>query len=378
MLDVARPRDALAFFTFDVPPAEPGVVFGWDTLVLLKHLLDEGLTKTDIAKRLGVSRRVIHHWIQTGQLDRDLESAPPRSMRPRPTKLDAYHAIIHDRLATYPELSATRLFEEVRAAGYLGGITQVRDYAARVRPQPAPEPLVRFETPPAHQAQVDFAEFRFPWGKRSALLVVLGYSRLLWVQFYPRQTLTTILTGLEAAFAYFGGVPRELLFDQLKAVIVEDQRADGGKLLENPEFLRFARHWSFRIRACRPYRAKTKGKVERPVRYLRSNFVYGREFVGDADLNAEVLRWLDTTANQRVHRTINAVPRERFEADEHALLQPLAARSYRPLVLPAERTARRTALHTILPPPAGIIVEQRALVQYQSLVEDSDLAAEVA
>jgi len=378
VLDVARPRDALAFFTFDVPPAEPGVVFGWDTLVLLKHLLDEGLTKTDIAKRLGVSRRVIHHWIQTGQLDRDLESAPPRSMRPRPTKLDAYHAIIHDRLATYPELSATRLFEEVRAAGYLGGITQVRDYAARVRPQPAPEPLVRFETPPAHQAQVDFAEFRFPWGKRSALLVVLGYSRLLWVQFYPRQTLTTILTGLEAAFAYFGGVPRELLFDQLKAVIVEDQRADGGKLLENPEFLRFARHWSFRIRACRPYRAKTKGKVERPVRYLRSNFVYGREFVGDADLNAEVLRWLDTTANQRVHRTINAVPRERFEADEHALLQPLAARSYRPLVLPAERTARRTALHTILPPPAGIIVEQRALVQYQSLVEDSDLAAEVA
>lgn len=310
MLDAARPRDALAFFTFDVPPAEPGVVFGWDTLVLLKHLLDEGLTKTDIAKRLGVSRRVIHHWIQTGQLDRDLESAPPRSMRPRPTKLDAYHAIIHDRLATYPELSATRLFEEVRAAGYLGGITQVRDYAARVRPQPAPEPLVRFETPPAHQAQVDFAEFRFPWGKRSALLVVLGYSRLLWVQFYPRQTLTTILTGLEAAFAYFGGVPRELLFDQLKAVIVEDQRADGGKLLENPEFLRFARHWSFRIRACRPYRAKTKGKVERPVRYLRSNFVYGREFVGDADLNAEVLRWLDTTANQRVHRTIIAVPRE--------------------------------------------------------------------
>lgn len=155
-----------------------------------------------------------------------------------------------------------------------------------------------------------------PWGKRYALLVVLGYSRLLWVQFYPRQTLATIITGLEAAFAYFGGVPHELLFDQLKAVVVDDERAEGGKLLENPEFLRFARHWSFRIRACRPYRAKTKGKVERPVRYLRTNFVYGREFVGDADLNAEALRWLDTTANQRLHRTLTAVPRERFEADE--------------------------------------------------------------
>lgn len=345
-------------------------MFGWDTLVLLKHLLDEGLTKTDIAKRLGVSRRVVHHWIATGQLERDLESAPPRTMRPRPTKLDRYRAIIHDRLTTYPELSATRLFDEVRAAGYAGGITQVRDYVARVRPRAEPEPLVRFETAPGHQAQVDFAEFRFPWGKRYALLVVLGYSRLLWVQFYPRQTLATIITGLEAAFAYFGGVPHELLFDQLKAVIVDDQRAGGGKLLEHPEFLRFARHWSFRIRACRPYRAKTKGKVERPVRYLRNNFVYGREFVGDADLNAEVLHWLDTTANQRVHRTINAVPRERFEADERALLQPLAARSYRPLVLPAERLAHRTALHAIMPPAAGIVVEQRALVQYQALVEE--------
>lgn len=350
-------------------------MFGWDTLVLLKHLLDEGLTKTDIAKRLGVSRRVIHHWIKTGQLDRDLESDPPRRLPPRPTKLDEYHAIIQDRLTTYPELSATRLFAEVQRAGYTGGVTQVRDYVARVRPKPEPEPLVRFETPAARQAQVDFAEFRFPWGKRYALLVVLGYSRLLWVQFYPRQTLATIITGLEAAFAYFGGVPHELLFDQLKAVVVDDQRADGGKLLENPEFLRFARHWSFRIRACRPYRAKTKGKVERPVRYLRSNFVYGREFVGDADLNAEALRWLDATANQRLHRTINAVPRERFEADERALLQPLAPRSYRPLVLPTERTARRTALHTILPPIAGIVVEQRALGQYQSLVA---LAEEVA
>ena len=377
-MSAAPPRDALALFTFDVPPAELGVVFGWDTLVLLKHLLDEGLSKTDIAKRLGVSRRVVHHWIATGQLERDLESAPPRTMRARATKLDAYHAIIADRLATYPELSATRLFDEVRAAGYMGGVTQVREYVARVRPTPEPEPLVRFETPAGHQAQVDFAEFRFPWGKRYALLVVLGYSRLLWVHFYPRQTLATIITGLEAAFAYFGGVPHELLFDQLKAVIVDDQRADGGKLLENPEFLRFARHWSFRIRACRPYRAKTKGKVERPVRYLRSNFVYGREFVGDADLNAEALRWLDTTANQRVHRTINAVPRERFEADERALLQPLAARGYRPLVLPAERTARRTALHTVLPPVAGVLVEQRALVHYQALVADVDPVEEVA
>lgn len=344
-------------------------MYGWDTLVLLKHLLDEGLSKTAIAQRLGVSRRAVYHWIATGQLERDLDAPPRRKAAPRATKLDAYHGIITARLDTYPELSAVRLFEEVRRAGYTGGITQVRDHVARVRPRPEPEPVVRFETPPGHQAQVDFAEFRFPWGKRYALLVVLGYSRLLWLKFYPRQTLTTVISGLEEAFAYVGGVPHELLFDQMKAVILEDHRHEGGKLLENAEFLRFARHWGFRIRACRPYRAKTKGKVERPVRYVRSNFVYGREFVGDADLDAQRLTWLDEVANRRVHRTIQAVPRERLEAEERLHLLPLAERSYRPLVLPEERTRRRTVLH-VVPGIGQVAVEQRGLAAYQALIEE--------
>jgi transposase len=350
-------------------------VYGWDTLVLLKHLLDEGLTKTAIALRLGVSRRVIHHWLATGQLERDLDSSPPRAAVARATKLDQYTPIVTERLTTYPELSAVRLFEEIRAAGYTGGITQLREHVARVRPRPEPEPVVRFETPPGHQAQVDFAEVRFPWGKRYALLVVLGYSRLLWLKFYPLQTLATVISGLEEAFAYFGGVPQELLFDQMKAVILEDHRADGGKLLEHPEFLRFARHWSFRIRACRPYRAKTKGKVERPIRYVRGNFLYGRAFVGDADLDDQRLRWLDGVANVRVHRTTQVVPRVRFDTEERALLQPLAARSYRPLVLPTERTSRRTTLRGVLPAAAAVVVEQRGLATYQTLL---DSAAEVA
>ena len=341
-------------------------MYGWDTLVLLQHLLDEGLSKTAIAARLGVSRRIVYHWIATGQLARDLDASPPRRSLPRTTKLDRYRAIIDERLATYPQLSAVRLFAEVRAAGYTGGITQVRDYVARTRPRPQPEPVVRFETPPGLQAQVDFAEVRFPWGKRHALLVVLGYSRLLWLRFYPRQTLAVVMSGLEDAFASFGGVPLELLFDQMKAVVVEDTRAEGGKLLENPEFLRFARHWGFRIRACRPHRAKTKGKVERPVRYVRGNFLYGREFVGDADLEAQCRRWLEEVANARVHRTTGQVPHERFAAEERSCLQPLAARSYRPLVLPPERRQKRTLSRALTP---EVIVERRGLTSYQWLLE---------
>ncbi len=230
-----------------------------------------------------------------------------------------------------------RLFEECRAAGYPGGYTQLKQFVHQVRPRPEPEPIVRFETPPGHQAQVDFAECLFPWGKRYALLVVLGYSRLLWLRFYPQQTMRTLMRGLEEAFAYFGGVPSELLFDQLEAVIVEDRRPEGGRVLENPEFLRFAAHWGFRIRSCRPYRAQTKGKVERPIGYVRGNFLYGREFLGDEDLDAQRRTWLDTVANVRVHGTTHERPADRFERDEQAVLHPLAPRPYQPLVLPAAR-----------------------------------------
>jgi transposase len=235
--------------------------------MLLRHYLEQGTSKSALARQLGISRDTIHRWIRDGDLDRDLEVDAvrygPRS--PMATKLDAYKPIIEARLATYPELSAVRLLDEIRAAGYAGGYSQLKAFVRRVRPIPAPEPVIRFETPAGHQAQVDFAQFRFAWGVRYALLVVLGYSRLLWCRFYPRQDMTTLMDGLEEAFRYFGGVPQELLFDQMRAVITRDLRLEGGALVRNAEFLRFAGHWHFTPRACRPYRAQTKGKVERPV-----------------------------------------------------------------------------------------------------------------
>jgi transposase len=211
-------------------------MYGWEQRVLIKHYLEQGLSKAAIADRVGVSRRTVYHWIASGQLDRPLRG--PVHYPQRRTKLDPYKPIIDERLATYPELSAMRLYDEVRAAGYPGSLTQLKGYVRQVRPSPPVAPVVRFETPPGRQARVDFAPVRLPWGTRHALLVVLGYSRSLWLQFYPQQTMLVLCRGLETAFRYFGGVPREVLFDQMKAVVVDDARPTGGRVIENPELLR--------------------------------------------------------------------------------------------------------------------------------------------
>lgn len=333
----------------------------------LRHYLEEGYTQRQIAKELGIDRRTVYRWIKSGDLDRDLSpETVTYGRRPTvPKKLDRYQAMIHERLEEYPKLTATRLFEEVRAAGYEGGYTQLRLYVRQVRPKPPPDPVVRFETPPGKQAQVDFAHFRFPWGKRYGLLVVLGYSRMLWLRFYPREDMRTLYEGLESAFRFFGGLPRELLFDQMKSVITKDLRGEGGRLMENAEFLRFCAHWGFRPRACRPYRAQTKGKVERPISYVRTSFVYGREFLGDADLNAQAMNWLTHVANPRVHRTIKEQPIVRFERDERAVLLPLALRPYRSIVLPLE-PKKRSRSKTVTPLPK-IEVERRALATYSRI-----------
>ena len=338
-------------------------MIGREKRVLLRHYLEQGLSKAAIARRAKVSERTLYRWIASGQLDRELDNEPvkygPRHRRP--SKLDPYKEIIDTRLAEYPELSAVRLFEEVRAAGYPGGYGQVKRYVREVRPRAPEEPVERFETDPGHQAQVDFAEFRLPWGKRYALIVVLGYSRYLWHQFYERQTMGVVMRGLEAAFAHFRGVPAEILFDQMKAVIIEDGRVGGGRLVENPEFLRFANHWGFRIRACRPYRAQTKGKVERQVSYIRKSFFYGRDFASDADLNAQALRWLDTVANVRIHGTLKERPADRFEA-ERPHLRPLASWPYRPVVPQLPGSASQQTDERVFPPL--VEVERRPLTDY--------------
>ena len=342
-------------------------MIGREKRVLLRHYFEQGMPKAAMARHLGVSRRTLYNWIEAGELDRRADGEAARyGPRPsRPSKLDPYKGIIDTRLADYPRLSAVRLFNEVQAAGYPGSYGQVKRYVRKVRPREPVEPVQRFETPPGHQGQVDFAEFQLPWGKRHALIVVLGYSRQMWLRFYERQTMPVVIRGLERSFACFGGVPSELLFDQMKAVITGDRRHDGGQLIENPEFLRFSAHWGFRIRACRPYRAQTKGKVERPIRYLRDNFFYGRDFLSDDDLNARALLWLDGVANVRIHGTLKERVADRFER-ERLCLSPPAPWPYRHVVARPEPRTPRTRAPSAL---QVVEVERRALSKYAEVTE---------
>ena len=337
-------------------------MYGEGTRVAFRRRVEAGVSTAGICREFGISRQTAYNWRLADQLglagDAQAGRYGPRS--PSGSLLDPYKDLIAYRLEEFPQLSAVRLFAEVRAAGYPGGYDLVKRYVREVRPRPAPEPVVRFETEPGRQGQVDFAHFRLPWGTRYALVVVLGFSRLLWFRFYERQTMRVLMRGLEEAFAYFGGVPWELLFDQLRAVIIEDRRGSSGSLLRNPEFERFADHHGFVIRACRPYRARTKGKVERPIRYIRENFFYGREFASDTDLNDQALNWVETVANVRTHGTLKEVPRTRFER-ERLLLKPLADRPYAGVV-----PAPSAPAEEVLP---RVVVERRSLAAYGLLGE---------
>jgi transposase len=224
----------------------------------------------------------------------------------------------------------------VRERGFAGGHTAVKRAVRDLRPARVRPFEVRFETPPGEQAQVDLARFELiftdtPGETRVVWLfsLVLGFSRLIWARFIIHQDLPSVLRSHVAAFVALGGAGREILYDRMKTAVTGED-ADG-LVIYNRSLLDLARHYSFQPRACRPYRAKTKGKVERPFRYIREDFFLARSFRDLDDLNAQLRHWLDTVANPRVHATTGRVVIEAF-AEERLALRPLPLTSYRALL----------------------------------------------
>lgn len=293
----------------------------------------------EIARQLGCSRNTVRRYLRDEQAQR----YGPR--QPRACKLDAYKAYLSERVEqAHPRwIPATVLLREIRERGYDGGVSQLKAWLAPLK-RVEPEPVVRFETPPGKQMQVDFTTVRRGREPLLALVATMGYSRASFVKFTVREDAATLCAGLREALDYFGGVPEHVLFDNTKAVVIERDAYGPGLHRWNAELMALAEACGFTPRLCRPYRAKTKGKVERFNAYLKGSFVVPLaatlEAAGlklDAAVaNVHVRRWLDEVANARVHATTKAIPARRL-AEERAVMLPAPALAAAPMV--AQRVA---------------------------------------
>ena len=357
---------------------EPVIKLG--ELVMIIDLHRQGLSVSAIARQTGLDRKTVRRHIARGL---ELPTYTPRpTVAPMIATFDSY---LRERLAAYPALTASRLWREVKERGFCGCYSTVRDRVRAIRPEEPHGFEVRYETPPGHQAQVDFARFalRFTDEPEQTRIVwlfslVLGYSRLIWACFVLHQDLQTLLRCHVEAFEAIGGVPREILYDRMKtAVIGED--ADG-LVVYNRALVDLARHFCFQPRACRPYRAQTKGKVERPFRYIREDFFLGGTFRNLDDLNAQLRTWLDTVANPRVHGTTGRVVTETF-AEERGSLQALPCTPYQ-TVLRLERRASHEGMvsvggnyYSVPDSSRKRVFEVHVLVDEIRIFEDGELVA---
>jgi transposase len=287
-------------------------------LMMILDLHRQGLSIAAIARRTGRDPKTVRKYIARGL---EPPAYGPRQAG-RPNKLAPYLDYLRERVVAFPQLTATRLTREIRERGYTGAYTAVKRFVAAIRPQNLPKPFeVRFETPPGQQAQVDFARFVTEFTDEPGVTriiwlfsLVLGYSRHIFARFVMHQDLQTLLRCHMQAFAEIGGVPIEILYDRMKtAVTGEDPE---GHIVYNRSLLALAKHYGFHPKACRPYRAKTKGKVERPFSYIRQDFFLARTFHNLEDLNAQLEEWLATVANVRVHGTTQRVVAEAFAAEK--------------------------------------------------------------
>jgi len=272
-----------------------------------------------IAETLGISRNTVRRYL------RDPDGALERKPRPkRPSKLDPFKQYIMQRLAEGVD-NCVVLLREIRQQGYTGGYTLLKDFVRPLRRRGTSHATMRFETAPGEQAQVDFGSFAYRtadgkvrrvWG----FVMVLSWSRAIYVEFISRPTTETFIRCHLNAFAKFGGIPKTCLYDNTKLVVLS--RDATGAPMWNRQFLDFALRLGMDVRLCRPYRAQTKGRVESGIKYVKRNFWPTAQFTDLEDLNRQVMAWIDTVADVRIHGTTFERPADRLQA-ERSHLMPL-------------------------------------------------------
>jgi transposase len=308
-----------------------------DILALKK----EGHSIRAIAQMCGHSRNTVRRVLRGGHT---LKFKTPT----KKSKLDAFKTYLTGRHQQY-QLSAVRLLAEIKGMGYDGSLPTLRRFirTLKVPGERAQRVTLRYETPPGQQAQADWAfcgTFPSPDGKPIHIyvfIIVLSCSRLMFIRFTTSMKLACLVECHQAAFEFFGGWPATILYDNMKQVRLSRSQWNEG-------FLDFCRHYGFAPKTHRPYRPRTKGKVERMVDYVKDNFLAGRTFDSLDDLNTQGRHWLEHTANARLHSTTERVPRELFTEKEQAALTAYAT-------VPPYRVSQ----------PVTRIVSWESLVHYQ-------------
>jgi transposase len=294
-----------------------------EAMAVIKALHERGVYQADIAAQLGVHPKTVSRALQRG-------SAPKGTRPPRGSLLDPFKSEV-DRLLSENVWNAVVVLRELQGKGYAGGLTVLRQYIGPKRVLRAGKTTVRFETEPGQQLQSDWSVVTIELGgetlKVHFVVNTLGYSRRFHFWGTDQEDAEHTYEGMIRSLEYFGGVPHEVLVDNQKAAVLQP-RSNGQPAQFNERFLDLAGHYGFTPRACRPYRARTKGKDERMVGYIQQNFfVRYRAFESWAHLNQLAERWLAEEADQRVHGTVKEVVAERF-AREQPALGPLPAQRY--------------------------------------------------
>ena len=286
---------------------------------MIHDMKRRGMSISQIANELGRDRKTISKWLA--------ESEPKSYQRrsSRPSKLEPFKDYVRQRMEEGC-LNANVIYEEIKAKGYTGGKTLLRLFMQPLRPTMIQKATIRFETPPGYQAQMDWGRFSVACeGKLKriyAFVMILAHSRTMYLEFTEDEKLDTLIGCHIRAFEYFGGRPEVILYDNMKTVVRGTD--DRGHAIWNERFSRFANHHGFLLKRCRPYRARTKGKVENGIKYVRQNFwPRVREFTGLDNLNHQAMAWLNTVANVRIHGTTHEIPFERLKQESLKPLNPV-------------------------------------------------------
>jgi len=295
-----------------------------DDVSAMLRLKSLGWGSRRIAAELGCSRTTARRWLKEGAWHR-----PSRPSRPK--ALDGLESWIDDRFRCHAGNADVVRQELAAEKGNEVSLRTVERAVAHLRQELRAEAraTVRFETRPGQQLQIDFGQRRVEIGGAPRLVsffvATLGYSRRIHVRAFAGERQEHWFEGMESAFAAFGGVPQEVLLDNARALILSHDVASR-EVVVNPKLHAFARHWGFQVKACAPYRPRTKGKDERGVGYVKGNAIAGRAFESFAALEAHLAEWTREIADQRVHGTTGEAPVLRFARDEAGKLKPLPQR----------------------------------------------------